>query len=328
MQSVHGAEVLCLAYSPLMVPATSGERSSSTSPTPPPPPDTSGVSGDSRERGAGDGGDAGGAKSLSSTGTVLVATPTPSSTCSSSAARDMGAWDAVDPLDPVGAAKKILSLSLMSSSLPPSSAATAAMPSQMDRNTGGREGDAGISHVDVIDRERDEGSPERKECRRKEGGEGEDVRSNDDCAPRQQSQTDDSIRRRPLVLLASASRDRLVRVFDASRSPFVYSAGAGVGGRGAGGGGGASEAATTTARGSVAAYGENGVAHRSSRGKEAGQLGARENVTNTDATAAPGGAAETGVGAAIGAAGLPLLTTLDSHTGSVSAVKFSKDGKR
>ncbi|CBJ30084.1 conserved unknown protein [Ectocarpus siliculosus] len=204
----------------------------------------------------------------------------------------------------------------------------AAVPSEMGRNAGGREGDAGISHDDVIDRERDERYPERKECRRNEGGEGEDAPSNDACAPRQQSQTDDSIRRSPLVLLASASRDRLVRVFDASRSPFVYSAGAGVGGRGAGGGSGASEAATTAARGSAAACAENVVAHRSSRGKEAGQPGARENAANTDATAAPGGAAETGVGAASEAAGLPLLTTLDSHTGSVSAVKFSKDGKR
>lgn len=319
MQSAHGAEVLCLAYSPLMVPAPCGGRSSSLSPTTPSPPDTGGVSGDNRERGAGDGEDAGGAKSLSSTGTVLVATPPPSSICSRiSAARGMGAWDAVDPLDPDGAAKKILSLSLMSSSSPPSSATAAAVPSEMGRNAGGREGDAGISHDDVIGRERDEGYPERKECRGNEGGEGEDARSNDACAPRQQSQTDDSTRRSPLVLLASASRDRLVRVFDASRSPIVYSAGAGVGGR----------AATTAARGSAAACARNGVAHRSSRGKEAGQLGAREDATNTDATAAPGGAAETGVGAASEAAALPLLTTLDSHTGSVSAVKFSKDGKR
>ncbi|CAM9682868.1 unnamed protein product, partial [Ectocarpus sp. 8 AP-2014] len=334
-QSAHGAEVLCLAYSPLMVPAPCGGRSSSTSPTPPSPPDIGGVSGDNRQRGAGDGGNAGGAKSLSSTGTVLVATPPPSSTSSSriSAARGVGAWDAVDPLDPDGAAKKILSLTLMSSPLPPSPATAAAVPSEMGRNAGGREGDAGISHDDVIGRERDEGYPERKECRGNEdgegeGGEGEDARSNDACVPRQQSQTDDSTRRSPLVLLASASRDRLVRVFDASRSPFVYSAGAGVGGRGAGGGSGASEAATPAAQGSAAACADNGVAHRSSRGKEAGQLGARENATNTDAKAAPGGAAETGVGAASEAAGLPLLTTLDSHTGSVSAVKFSTDGKR
>ncbi|CAM9937562.1 unnamed protein product [Ectocarpus sp. 6 AP-2014] len=328
IQSAHDAEVLCLAYSPLMVPAPCGGRSSSTSPTPP-SPDNGGVWGDNRERGAGDGGDASGAKSLSSTGTVLVATPPPSSSSSRiSAARGVGAWDAVDPLDPDGAAKKILSLSLMSSSLPPSSATAAAVPSEMGRNAGGREGDASISHNDVVDRERDERYPERKEFRGNEGREGEDARSSDACAPRQQSQTDDSIRRSPLVLLASASRDRLVRVFDASRSPFVYSAWAGVGGRGAGGGSGACEAAKTAAQGSAAACAENGVAHRSSRGKEARQPGARENAANTDATAAPGGAAETGAGAASEAAGLPLLTTLDSHTGSVSAVKFSKDGKR
>ncbi|CAM9266437.1 unnamed protein product [Ectocarpus sp. 12 AP-2014] len=335
MQSAHGAEVLCLAYSPLMVPAPCGGRSSSTSPTPPSPTDTGGVSSDNRERAARDGGDAGGAKSLSSTGTVLGATPPPSSISSRIlAARGVGAWDAVDPLDPDGATKKMLALSLMSSSLPPPSEVTAtAVMSGPGRNAGGREGDAGISHDDVIGRERDEGCPERKECRGNEGGEGEggegeDARSNDACAPRQQSQTDDSTRRSPLVLLASASRDRLVRVFDASRSPFAYSAGAGVGGRGAGGGSGASEAATMAAQGSAAACAENDVAHRSSRGKEDGQLGARENATNTDATAAPGRAAETGVGAASEAAGLPLLTTLDSHTGSVSAVKFSKDGKR
>lgn len=322
MQSAHGAEVLCLAYSPLMVPAPGGGRSSSTSPTPRSPPDTSGASGDDRERGAGDSGDAVGAKSLSSSGNVLVGMLPPSSICSTGAARGVVAWDAVDPLDPVGAAKKILSLSLMSSSSPPSSATAAAVPSEMDRNAGGREGGDGIG------RERDEGCPERKEGRRNEGGEGEDPRSNDACVPRQQSQTDDSIRRSPLVLLASASRDRLVRVFDASRSPFVYGAGAGVGGRGAGGGSGASKAATMAARGSAAAYGENCVAHGSSKGKEAGQLGAREKMTNTDATVAPGGAAAMGVGAAIEVAGLPLVTTLDSHTGSVSAVKFSKDGKR
>ncbi|CAB1119878.1 unnamed protein product [Ectocarpus sp. CCAP 1310/34] len=328
IQSAHGAEVLCLAYSPLMVPAPCGGRRSSTSPTPPSSPDTGGVSGDNRERGAGDGGDAGGAKSLSSTGTVLVEAPPPSSTSRSRirAARGVGAWEAVDPLDPDGAAKMILSLSLMSSSSPASSATAAAVPSEMGRKAGGREGDADMSHDDVIGRERVEGYPERKECRGNEGGEGEDARSDDACAPLQQSQTGDSARRSPLVLLASASRDRLVRVFDASRSPSVCSAG--VGGRGAGGGSGASEAATPAARGSAAACADNGVAHRSSRGKKAGQLGARENATNTDATAAPGVAAETGVGAASEAAGLPLLLTLDSHTGPVGAVKFSKDGKR
>lgn len=134
----------------------------------------------------------------------------------------------------------------------------------------------------------------------------------------------------PLVLLASASRDRLVHVFDASLS----SSG------GARGGGARCAEAATEATASTSAFsasgGVTGGAVAAGQAREGGAAGlngfdarfsfsGKAAAVNAGAGVGAGTAAET---AAVAVAGFPLLKTLDSHSGSVTAVKFTKDGKR
>lgn len=93
-----------------------------------------------------------------------------------------------------------------------------------------------------------------------------------------------------LVLLASASRDRQVHVFDASANPHACRL--------------ASEAPAS--EGDTADVGFRGET-------EAGNQARRRDRSRSGEERA---------------SGFPLLKTLENHSGSVTAVRFSKDGKR
>lgn len=100
-------------------------------------------------------------------------------------------------------------------------------------------------------------------------------------------------RRGPVVLLASASRDHLVRIFDASGIGYPCA--------------GVDSGARRRPHGGVSCVdggGGDGTGERGLAGEEGGGQESR------------------------GRGCLPLLKTLDDHSSSVTAVKFSKDGKR
>lgn len=327
--------MLCLAYSPMMVPAHGGGREAAT-PPPRSPPDVGGrVSGGEKgKHGASDpkasaqSADEGVGAGVSSVG-MSSASPFSASAkitdqeeeskanvravgggeaggeAAAAAVMSVSSWEAVDPLDPAAATEKMLSLSFMSSL---SSMATP--PTAVD-GTAGSGGSGGIGFRPDADEH-------------KAGG----TKKNGVLPPPPSFSTGGGWAhpRRdgsgtPLVLLASASRDRLVHIFDASLSSSC-------GGRGAG--------AATTAAASASAFLKSDGGLRVVGGGAGGvtavgqaRVGAREGLGGLDARLSGKVAAmNAGVEADIAAAGFPLLKTLDSHSGSVTAVKFTRDGKR
>ena len=323
--------MLCLAYSPMMVPAHGGGRGAAT-PPPRSPPDVGGrVSGGEKgKHGAGD------TEALAQSADEGVGTGVSSVGMSSASAKitdqegdskanvradgggeagseaaavmSVSSWEAVDPLDPAAAAEKMLSLSFMSSL---SSMATP--PTAVD-GTAGSGGSGGIGFRPDADEHKASGTnkngvlPPPPSFSTGGGW----------AHPRRDASGT------PLVLLASASRDRLVHIFDASLSSSC-------GGRGAG--------AATTPAASASAFLKSDGGLRVGGGGAGGvtavgqaRVGAREGLGGLDARLSGKVAAmNAGVGAdiaVVAAAGFPLLKTLDSHSGSVTAVKFTRDGKR
>lgn len=343
-QPAHDAEVLCLAYSPMMVPSFGGRGA-----TPPPlrsPPDGGGRgvsggeegkhgTGETKTSAAAEGGAGTGASAGVSSSSPLLSSMFSASAMvahgvqregktdgrvgvaggarvGAGAAKSVSSWEAVDPLDPAGAAEKMLSLSFISS-LSSLAAPTA------DRNGDGGAATAGGGGSSRPDAD-GQGAPANESGvlgeRTGEDGLGTPSVSEGDRRPHDQHDCC-----APLVLLASASRDSLVHVFDASLSSRR---GATSGGRG---GAEAATAAALTAsasseRGGARVGGGGGVGGATTGLATAGGVEAR---LSGNAIAVNTGARGT---AAAAAAGFPLLKTLDSHSGSVTAVKFSKDGKR
>lgn len=324
MQSAHDAEVLCLAYSPMMIPTAAGGSSTTTLP-PRSYPDCGNVTSEkktppSAEGGSGTGVSVAAMSSSSSSpffasqnSAVSAGAATRANALCGSAPRIVSSWEAVDPLDPAAAADKMLSLSLMSSSV----------PSVSESKTGGSGGagepDQGGSGCVSTGADERLGKRDTDVEHGNHEADSIGVRPNAELTGERQHQRDCL----PLVLLASASRDRLVHVFDASAPSR------------SGG------AATTTATAAAFSPGESDdIGSSAGRSREAGGRAGREEIEMAKSSGAEtensggtkkansGAAAETaGVQAAV-AAGFPLLKSLDSHSGSVTAAKFSKDGKR
>ncbi|CAN0050576.1 unnamed protein product, partial [Scytosiphon promiscuus] len=303
-QSAHDAEVLSLAYSPIMIPATGGgggigkplrsvPDSSTAGGT-----DVRGTAGGRADTGAGDCG-------------------------SRTVAGMVGSWEAVDPLDPPGTAQKMLSLSL-ATSLSSSVSAGQEMIAVGSSRGGAGGSVAGRGDESYIVGERDGRGGQgcqgvsRKSEEQRAGGSGKGVAGGDGDsggdlarpkAPTGSRQSAGRLDCRPLVLLASASRDRLVHVFDASRHPHPCDEGGRHGGD------------PVVAAAAKIASESGGTSGLREKGDGAAAAGAGKKAA---AAARDGASGRVGVTAA----GYPLLKTLDSHTGSVTAVKFSKDGKR
>lgn len=244
-QAAHNAEVLCLAFSPVLVPVPPAVTPCSTAPHPsppaPPPPSTTAATITTIHTSASTGGVADTIKSIDSdagenkTGlSADVTTSEAAGAAGSSGERQR--WVAIDPLDP-GSVERL-------------TVARDGVSADVSCSSGGGGGS------------------------RKSGGERGTV----------------------LVLLASASRDRLVHIFDASanlRPPREWEGSAAA----VGGGKDDSLDGRRLGRGQE---GEEGV------GEERRKMGA----------------------AGVASCCYPLLKTLDNHSGPVIAVKFSKDGKR
>lgn len=348
-QSAHDAEVLCLAFSPMMVP--SGGSGRGAAPPPRSPPDSG--DGETGRNGVGDAkaspdaeegaGRAVSPGTRSSSSTSFAATAAAANSArqerkseghagggvsvgDGGELRSVSAWEAVDPLDPAGAAERMLSPSSLAAPRTDGNGASG----DVTTINGGSSGSRGGGGERSAGESRSAG----------DGGEAEDRGLVPPSAawrgggPESQRHQSDSCA--PLVLLASASRDRLVHVFDASLS----SRGARGGGRGAVAETAAatppSASATTTAsfesggvymRGRAGGGGGGAAGAQARDGLAGGPAGveARASGEATTATAT----AEVGAAAMAAAApGLPLVKTLDSHSGSVTAVKFTKDGKR
>ncbi|CAM9720676.1 unnamed protein product, partial [Laminaria digitata] len=258
-QEAHDAEVLCLSYSPIMLPtlvaasatATATAAATAAAAAAAAASETKSRSPKSRvgsEYGGGIGGGGGlkgvhGEAAGAGTGEAVLR------------------WEAIDPLDPLAAEKLLLRRAGAAGNRGSSSGSGGGG----GRGGGGGQGDGGAK-----------GNPD-----------------------------DD---RQPLVLLASASRDRLVRVFDASSTLSKCDGCKQVDGR----------------RGDI--LGDTEAGPRAGIKVAGGGVGGD--------VEGGGGGGGSGVWDGDGAAGavaagcFPLVKTLDYHTGSVTAVKFSKDGKR
>lgn len=340
-QPAHDAEVLCLAYSPMMVPAYGGGRGATPPPRSPPDGSGEGLSGDEQkhgtnearvspaaEEGPGGGGSVGVLSSSSSMFSASINSAGREGNADGAgvgggAAMSVSSWEAVDALDPAGAAEKMLSLSFMSSlqsmTAPKVDGNYEGGVTTADGGSGGCGGGGGSVRSSA---------DEQGAGTITSGVLGEGAKRGGLVAPPSVSTGGGWAHHRsdcggaPLVLLASASRDRLVRIFDASLSS-----------RGIRG----PEAAALAATSASASLESGGV--RIGGGAGGGSVAMRFGIEGaveepSDLGGSPTGKATvTSTGAGVGAetaaaSGFPLLKTLDSHSGSVTAVKFTKDGKR
>ncbi|CAM9265955.1 unnamed protein product, partial [Hapterophycus canaliculatus] len=343
-QSAHDAEVLCLAYSPVMIPAGGGGVGGTKAPLPHTPNRSGGglnASNDGEKGsvigiGAADGG----------TGDTKISPPPrppPSPAAATAVGQDLvSMWEAVDSLGPAGAAEKMTLLALGSAAVAPKINRTAVESVRDGESSLGGRGDEPCT-LDKADGKGSQGgegrSSGRDEQRAGESGKGGAARGKAEAGVGQvrpearvgAQQNGEGCDRCPLVLLASASRDRLVHVFDASRHPRPLD-----GGGQSGVGMVAAATKTASESGGVDDGGGGGDREREVVGMEDERRGissdlrakggdadsVAKKVTTVAAGSWAGGRTE------VKTTGYPLLKTLDSHTGSVTAVKFSKDGKR